>query len=284
MSRPVARRYDASKRREKAKEARARVLSAASQLFSKRGIDAVSFAEIAEKAGVSTASLYAQFRSKAGLLEALTHSILLGPSYETAAKQAERLDDPEEALRLTAAMACGIYQREHAEMGLIRGAAAYSPSLKKLEAGLEKIRRDLQEERARLIYRSNPALAELGLEKVRDVIWLYTSRDLYRMLVLERGWTSEEYERWLAGALIRTLLNKEPEMSFQAYLDNIKEKTGHTPEEFKKLAKKAGILKPDLKATEFIGWLARDFGLGRGHAMALWAVFKGEGWVAAPKK
>ncbi len=73
-------------------------------------------------------------------------------------------------------------------------------------------------------------------------------------------------------------------MSFQAYLDNIKEKTGHTPEEFRKAAKKAGLLKPDLKATEFVAWLARDFALGRGHAMALWAVFKANGWVEAPQK
>ena len=73
-------------------------------------------------------------------------------------------------------------------------------------------------------------------------------------------------------------------MSFQAYLDNIKEKTGHTPEDFRKAAKKAGVLKPDLKATEFIAWLARDFALGRGHAMALCKVFKAKGWLEAPKK
>ena len=73
-------------------------------------------------------------------------------------------------------------------------------------------------------------------------------------------------------------------MSFQAYLDNIKEKTGHTPEDFWKSAKKAGLLKPGLTATEFVAWLAEDFALGRGHAMALWAVFKEKGWVEAPKK
>jgi hypothetical protein len=73
-------------------------------------------------------------------------------------------------------------------------------------------------------------------------------------------------------------------VSFQAYLDNIKEKTGHTPEDFRKAAKKAGLLVPDLKATEFITWLARDFSLGRGHAMALWTLFKDKGWVEAFKK
>ena len=95
-------------------------------------------------------------------------------------------------------------------MGLIRGAAAYSAALKKVEAGLENIRRSLQEDRARLVFESNPALRELGFEKVRDIIWLFTGREFYRMLVVERGWPPEEYERWLAETLIQTLLKKGP--------------------------------------------------------------------------
>jgi hypothetical protein len=62
-------------------------------------------------------------------------------------------------------------------------------------------------------------------------------------------------------------------MSFQAYLDNIKEKTGKTPEDFKALAEKKGLLKPGVKAGEIVAWLKEDFGLGHGHAMAIYAVF-----------
>jgi hypothetical protein len=72
-------------------------------------------------------------------------------------------------------------------------------------------------------------------------------------------------------------------MTFQAYLDNIKAKTGRTPEQFKALAEKAGVYSPDMKAGQFVDWLKKDFELGQGHAMALWAVFKDKGWVAAPK-
>ncbi len=64
-------------------------------------------------------------------------------------------------------------------------------------------------------------------------------------------------------------------MSFQAYIDNIKTKTGKTPEDFKKLAEKKGLLKPDVKAMQVVNWLKADFGLGHGHAMAIYAVFKG---------
>jgi hypothetical protein len=72
-------------------------------------------------------------------------------------------------------------------------------------------------------------------------------------------------------------------MSFQAYIDNIKAKTGKTPEQLMKLAKKAGVLKPDMKASELVEWLKNEFQLGHGHSMAIWAVFKDEGWVTAPK-
>ena len=54
-------------------------------------------------------------------------------------------------------------------------------------------------------------------------------------------------------------------MSFQAYLDNVEEKTGKTPNEFIAEAKEKNI-------TEFkdiIAWLKKDYGLGVGHARAI---------------
>jgi hypothetical protein len=63
-------------------------------------------------------------------------------------------------------------------------------------------------------------------------------------------------------------------MSFQAYLDNIEEKTGKTPEEFIKMAKAKGFDDPKTKAGVIIEWLKNDFGLGRGHAMAIVHIIK----------
>ncbi len=65
-------------------------------------------------------------------------------------------------------------------------------------------------------------------------------------------------------------------MSFQAYIDNIKTKTGKSTDDFKKLATKKGLLKEGVKAGEIIKWLKDDFGLGHGHAMAIFATFKGK--------
>ena len=69
-------------------------------------------------------------------------------------------------------------------------------------------------------------------------------------------------------------------MSFQAYLDNIKAKTGKSPDDFKRLAQQKGFLengqiKTGIKAGEIVDWLKKDFELGHGHAMAIYALFKG---------
>jgi hypothetical protein len=57
-------------------------------------------------------------------------------------------------------------------------------------------------------------------------------------------------------------------MSFQAYLDNIEDKTGKTPNELVALAHEQGF-GPETKATPILAWLKAAFDLGRGHGMAL---------------
>lgn len=68
-------------------------------------------------------------------------------------------------------------------------------------------------------------------------------------------------------------------MSFQAYLDNIQAKTGKSADEFLALAAdkgftEHGVLKKSVKAGQVLEWLAADYGLGRGHGMALVALMK----------
>jgi len=63
-------------------------------------------------------------------------------------------------------------------------------------------------------------------------------------------------------------------MSFQAYLDNIEEKTGKTPNEFIAMAKEKGFDDPKTKAGVILEWLKKDFDLGRGHGMALVHIIK----------
>jgi hypothetical protein len=72
----------------------------------------------------------------------------------------------------------------------------------------------------------------------------------------------------------------EDTVTFQAYLDNIKKKTGKSPGDFQQLASQkgfmaGGMLRKDIKVGEVVSWLKDDFGLGHGHAMAIVAVLKG---------
>jgi hypothetical protein len=39
-------------------------------------------------------------------------------------------------------------------------------------------------------------------------MWTLTGRDIYCMLVLQRGWTSDEYESWLGDTLLATLIQQ----------------------------------------------------------------------------
>lgn len=69
-------------------------------------------------------------------------------------------------------------------------------------------------------------------------------------------------------------------MTFQAYLDNIKAKTGKSADDFVKLAAKKGYLekgklRADIKTGEVVAWLKEEFDLGQGHAMAVVALLKG---------
>ena len=57
-------------------------------------------------------------------------------------------------------------------------------------------------------------------------------------------------------------------MTFQAYLDTVKAKTGKTPDDFKKLAHEKGLA----THKDIMAWLKSDFALGHGHANAVTSV------------
>lgn len=47
----------------------------------------------------------------------------------------------------------------------------------------------------------------LSIDEARRILWMYTSRDIYRMLVQESGWTPARYEKWLSDTLVNALVN-----------------------------------------------------------------------------
>jgi hypothetical protein len=70
-------------------------------------------------------------------------------------------------------------------------------------------------------------------------------------------------------------------MSFQAYLDTIEAKTGKNADDLKALADARGLseggkLRPGVKAGEVTDWMKNEYGLGHGHAMAVYALLSGK--------
>jgi AcrR family transcriptional regulator len=210
MPRPSKRRYSSAQRAESAQATRARILSAARELFSRKGIDATTIAQIGARARVSVPTIYATLKSKTGILRELMREAIFGPRYTRAAEVLAHCTDPVEAIARTAEVARAIYEGESAELSLLMSASAFSPELRKLQLEFEQIRLDLQRDRIEKLFKHSGARKGLDQESARHVLWMLTSRDVYRMLVHESGWSPDRYQSWLSDTLLRVLTRRPP--------------------------------------------------------------------------
>jgi hypothetical protein len=126
---------------------------------------------------------------------------MFGPRYQEAQAHLAGETDAALLIELTAAVARSIYEGEREALGLLQRASAFSPALRKMEQELEDMRLEMQEERISLLFAQSKARKGLTFERARQLLWMYTSRDIYRMLVHDCGWTPAEYQDWLADAL-----------------------------------------------------------------------------------
>ena len=206
MPKSRKRQYVSELRNQAADVTKSRVLNAAKSLFVRHGIDGVTIAQIAGKAGVATSTIYALYKSKDGILRGLMTAALFGSRFQEAQAQLEGVTDPVRLVMLSAHVARAIYEGESAELRLMRGASAFSPALRKLEQEFEKIRFEMQEERIRLLFAQSRQRSGLELDDARRILWMYTSRDVYRMMVHEGGWTPDRYQQWLSDTLVHALV------------------------------------------------------------------------------
>ena len=203
----ATRRYVSEMRSQAAEATRARVLAVAKKLFVDRGIDRVTIAEIAKKAGVSLSTVYSLYKSKEGILRGLMKATLFGPAFQTAISKLQGEKDPVRLIALTPSVARAIYEAESSELGLMRGASTFSAALRQLENEFEAIRFEMQKERVELLFAQFKHKAGLSLNEARRILWMYTSRDVYRLLVHEGGWKPERYQKWLSTTLLNELVN-----------------------------------------------------------------------------
>lgn len=206
MSTPKKRPYNSDSRQQQSAQTRKAILKAAKKLFQSGGFDKVKIEEIAAEASVSAPTIYAIFQSKKGILAALIDEALDMKRFEELVNQSHGEKSAKKKLAIAAKIAREIYDAERNEMGLLRGAAILDPELKALEQEREGRRYERQKQTIDDLYSEGAFKSHVSLKEARDILWAMTGRDLYRLFVVEKGWSSDEYERWIANALITNLL------------------------------------------------------------------------------
>jgi hypothetical protein len=155
---------------------------------------------------VSAPSIYSIFQSKRGVLLGLMDEAFSPEQREALVEQGKKERCPRKRLEITATISRQLYDAEKAQLSFLRGASILDPVFKGLEIERERRRYQRQKEAVEAMANEKAFADHLSLSKVRDILWAFTGRDFYRMLVVERSWSSDEYEKWLAELLIQVLL------------------------------------------------------------------------------
>ena len=208
------RRYESPRRQEQAAQTRRDILATAGTLFRERGYAATSMPQIATAAGVVVETIYRAFGSKAGLFRAVVDAALAGGSTRADAPVEERPairavieeQDPRRQLALYAATQPGIHRRAGPLLRALRDAAGTDSELRSLWNEMEAWRLEGQGRLAGLLGERGALRPGLSVEEARDVVWTLCSLAVHDLLVIERGWSYERYEAWLANSLICELL------------------------------------------------------------------------------
>src|SRR6267143_3250211 len=137
--------YKSLVRQRQAGDTRRRIVEATRQLLQREGYAGMTIEAIAQRADVSAQSVYANFKSKTGILTELLDQSTFGADYEDAVRQALSASDPETSLRLAAPIARQIHDSQSAIFDLMRGAGVVAPELAKLEHQRESLRYERQE-------------------------------------------------------------------------------------------------------------------------------------------
>ncbi|CRX37559.1 TetR/AcrR family transcriptional regulator [Estrella lausannensis] len=206
MSIQKKRAYDSTSRKAAAELTKGRIIDAAKSLFGKKGFEKVTIEEIAEVAGVSAPTVYSVYLSKKGVLLAVLDDALAAERYDELYWKSIHGDSPEKRLMTNTRLARVLYDAEKERLSLLHGSSAIDPVFKDLEKEMEERRYRRQEEVVKALFEGGYLKDRLTLADARDILWVFTGRDIYRMLVVERGWTSDQYEKWIGESLIRELL------------------------------------------------------------------------------
>lgn len=206
MEKHSARKYSSPLRERQASQTRVNILEAAQRLFLERGFAKTTIEAIAQEANVSKQTVYAVFRSKNGIVAGLLDRALYTDRTFEIYQRSLETADVHEALKLTAQLILQIHESHSPVYDLLRGAGMLTPELARIQYDQRCRHRDDQEKHVRFLLRGRRLKENITISMALDVFWCLTSRDVYQMLVQERGWSGENYLRWLYEMLVSSLL------------------------------------------------------------------------------
>jgi AcrR family transcriptional regulator len=204
------RRYDSRGRRERARQTRDQIISAAEELFLAGGYAGTTVASIAAAAQVSVETIYKSFGGKPGLVRAIVERGLAGQSAVPAEQRSDHIrdtePDPRRILAAWGAFTSEIGPRVAPILTLARDAASGDPEIAALLTEISAARHHRMTHNARSLASAGRLGPSLTPDQAADIMWAYSSPELYELLVSQRGWSAEEYGRFVGQALTAALL------------------------------------------------------------------------------
>jgi AcrR family transcriptional regulator len=207
------RRYDSSRRAEQARQTRVSVVEGARRLFLRDGFAATTIAAIAAEARVSVETIYKAFGGKPGLVRAICDAALTGEGPVPAETRSDELQarepDPRKIIQGWGKLTVEIAPRVSPILLLIRSAAAADRQMADLRTEMDAARLSRMTSNARNLAEAGHLREDITVEQAAEVLWTYSSPELYELLVLSRRWPAERYGTFIADAMIAALLQPE---------------------------------------------------------------------------
>jgi AcrR family transcriptional regulator len=202
--------YDSTRRRAQARETREAILDAARRRFLDDGFASTTIGAIAGDVGVSVDTIYKGFGGKPGLVRAICEQALGGDGPVPAETRSDALQsterDPRTILRGWGSLTTEVAPRVAPILLLIRDAATADPEMASLLAETDDQRLARMTHNAGNLARAGHLRDDLTVERAGEILWTYSSPQLYELLVVMRGWSLDEYGAFVADAMIAALL------------------------------------------------------------------------------
>ncbi|MCU1463675.1 MAG: putative transcriptional regulator, TetR family protein [Acidimicrobiales bacterium] len=202
--------YDSARRQEQARQTRDAILEVARRRFLADGFAPTTIAVIAADVGVSVDTIYKAFGGKPGLVRAICQQALAGQGPVPAETRSDALQsrehDPRAIIRGWGALTAEVSPRIAPIMLLIRDAAAADPDMASLQAEMDRQRLQRMTHNARNLATAGHLRADLTVRHAGEIMWTYSSPQLYELLVVTRRWPLQRYTTFIADAMIAALL------------------------------------------------------------------------------